>query len=52
MLSISQTFVTDKGLKELAVLTNLTFLNLESAKVSDEGVAEIRKSLPKCEVRY
>jgi Leucine-rich repeat (LRR) protein len=43
--------VTDADLKELAHLKNLTTLNLSFTKVTDAGVRELQKALPKCSIR-
>jgi hypothetical protein len=43
--------VTDEGLKELAPLKNLTILDLLGTAVTDAGVKELQKALPKCEIR-
>jgi hypothetical protein len=49
-LDLVSTRVTDGGLKELAPLKNLTTLKLRETKVTDVGVAELRKALPNCKV--
>jgi hypothetical protein len=47
-LGISGTLVTDAGLKELVALEgSLQCLSLGSAKVTAEGIAQLRKALPK-----
>jgi hypothetical protein len=40
--------VTDAGLKHLTTLKNLTELWLQETKVTEAGVQELRKALPKC----
>jgi Leucine Rich repeat len=47
-LNLSGTQVTDAGLRVLAGLSKFTVLDLQNTKVTDEGVAELRKSLPHC----
>jgi hypothetical protein len=48
---LSATQVTDAGLKELAALKNLAKLDLSAAnKVTDKGVKELQKALPKCKI--
>jgi internalin A len=42
--------VTDAGLKDLKELKNLTTLYLINTKVTDAGVAELQKTLPKCKI--
>ena len=50
-LGLVQTKVTDAGLKELAGLKSLQTLRLiATARVTDAGVAELQKALPKCKV--
>ena len=46
---------TDGGLKAIATLKNLTSLKIATipsyrAKVSDAGIAELQKALPKCKI--
>ena len=48
VLDVSNTEVTDAGLKELYKLENLTWLNLGKTKVTAQGLAELRTALPKC----
>jgi hypothetical protein len=43
--------MSDAGLRELASLKELTFLNLMSTKVTDAGVSELKKFLPKCQIQ-
>jgi hypothetical protein len=43
--------VTDNGLKELAGLKELKYLDLRRCQgVTDAGVAELKKALPDCEI--
>ena len=49
-VQLSNTYVTDAGLKELAPLKNLTWLSLGGTKVTDEGLKELRDALPKCKI--
>ena len=51
-LSLSETKITDEGLKEVAKLKNLGVLYLRSTKITDEGAAELQKALPKCEILH
>lgn len=50
ILDLSETDVTDEGLKQLMGLNKLKKLRLSNTKVSDEVVAELEKSLPDCEI--
>ncbi len=45
---LADTKVTDKGLKHLFGLTNLTFVTLKGTKISDSGMNELKRALPKC----
>ncbi len=47
-LDLCNSAVTDAGLKELANLQRLTKLILNSTKMIDGRVAELKKPLPKC----
>jgi hypothetical protein len=38
-------------LNELTGLKGLTYLGLEGTKVTDAGIARLRKALPECEIR-
>ena len=42
--------ITDAGLVHLKGLTGLQTLNLAGTKVTDAGVAELKKALPNCEI--
>src|SRR5439155_954434 len=44
--------VTDAGLKELSGLKNLAALHLRGTRLTDAGVAWLRKALPACEIRH
>ena len=49
---LSNTKVTDAGLKELAALKSLTQLDLGNTPVTDAGIKELQQALPKCETRW
>jgi hypothetical protein len=49
-LNLSETQVTDAGLKELTGLKGLQLLSLPT-RVTDAGLQELRKALPACEFR-
>jgi hypothetical protein len=51
LVLLSSTGVTDKGLKELAGLQSLQTLEIYLGEVTDAGVAELQKSLPKLKVK-
>jgi internalin A len=52
VLQLGDTKVTDAGLKELATLKDLKLVDLIlTASVTDTGVAELQKALPKCKIR-
>jgi hypothetical protein len=50
MLYLNMTQVSDKGLQELAGLNHLRFLAVGGSQVTDSGVAEFQKALPRCTV--
>ena len=39
------------GLKEAAKLKNLYWLSLGDTKITDAGVAELKKALPNCDIK-
>jgi len=45
---LNETQITDAGLKELAKLQKLGYLDLYNTKVTKAGVAELKKALPDC----
>jgi hypothetical protein len=51
-LSLSNSQVTNDGLRELAGLKNLAALDLRGTRVTDAGVAWVRQALPACEIRH
>ena len=44
--------ITDAGLKEVAKTKNIESLHLVKTKVTSEGVAQLQKELPDCEIRH
>jgi internalin A len=50
-LILSGTAVTDAGLKELKALKALSNLDLTGTKVTDAGITDIQKALPRCKVK-
>jgi RNA polymerase sigma factor (sigma-70 family) len=49
-LGLSGTNVTDVGVADLKKLKNLVRLNLEDTKVTQAGIAELKISLPNCQI--
>jgi internalin A len=49
-LTLSQTGVTDAGLKHLKELTELQTLSLWKTKVTDAGAKDLLKALPNCKI--
>lgn len=49
-LSLAGAPITDAGLKELAALNNLSAVHVFGTKVTNEGIADLKKTLPKCQV--
>lgn len=39
--------MTDEGLQELAGCAGLELINMRQSKITDAGVAELKKTLPK-----
>jgi hypothetical protein len=50
-LDLSDTQVTDAGLKELKELKNLRSLDLFNTRVTDAGAAVLQNALPKLKIR-
>ena len=50
VLDVSDSLVSDTGLKTIGELRNLKRLNLRDTGVTSDGVAELRKALPDCEI--
>ena len=42
--------ITDRGIKELAALKELKTLSLSRTGVTNKGVAELQKAIPKCRI--
>jgi len=49
-LALNGTDITDASLKEVAKLQQLTDLDLYDTRVTQAGVAELQKALPKCDI--
>ena len=47
---LDQSPVTDAGLTHLKGLKALTYLGLNRTQITDAGVAELQKALPKCKI--
>jgi internalin A len=52
LINLSGTPATDEWLKDLMLLTNVQLIDLRNTNVTAGGVAELRKALPKCEIRH
>ena len=50
VLELQGTRITDAGLQHLAGVPSLKKLLLGRTKVSAQGVAELRRALPNCEI--
>lgn len=50
MLGLSGTAISDADLFHLKTLSNLEYLALDSTQVTGEGVEELKKALPDCEI--
>jgi Leucine-rich repeat (LRR) protein len=50
VLSLNHTDISDTGLHYLAGFTKLSHVMLNDCKVSAEGIRELRKSLPNCQI--
>jgi hypothetical protein len=52
-LSLNDTAITDEGLRHLESMSNLQYLLLHRCpNITDEGVARLRKVLPKCQIYH
>jgi hypothetical protein len=49
---LSETQVSDAGIKHLAGLNKLDSLDLRGTRATAAGVAELQKALPKCKVDW
>ena len=49
-LDLSNTQITDAGLKEVAKMKQLIVLILDDTTVTKAGVAQLQKALPKCKI--
>jgi hypothetical protein len=50
LLAANDSELTDEGLKHLAALRNLGRLDVERCRVTREGIAELRRALPKTDI--
>jgi hypothetical protein len=50
-LSLANSGATDASLKSLQDLVNLRELDLSGTKVSEQGAATLRKSIPRCDIK-
>lgn len=44
--------VSDTGLKHLKQLTNLESILIQGTQVTEDGIADLKKALPDCEIRW
>ena len=51
-VNLMNTEITDAGLVHLAGLTKLELFDLAETKITDAGVAELKKSLPNCRISH
>jgi Leucine-rich repeat (LRR) protein len=51
-LELSDTPITDAGLKHLAKLSNLETLHLTGTSVTEAGVQRLQSQLPRCKVTW
>lgn len=49
-LNLCNTVITDRGLEKLTMLPELSYVDLRGTAVTESGVAEFRRRLPRCEV--
>jgi hypothetical protein len=48
---LAHTQITDAGIKKVAKIQNLTWLDLRGhTNITDAGVAELKKALPGCRI--
>lgn len=52
LLQLSESAVTDEGLRHLVELQNLRDLYLWKTAVTPEGVAELQRALPQCAIEF
>ena len=52
VLGLSDTQITDAGLRHLTSLCRLRHLNIGNTDVTPAGVAELQRSLPNCEIDF
>ncbi len=50
ILNVSDSLVSDAGLKTIAELKRLKKLNVSASAVTEDGVIELKKALPDCEI--
>jgi hypothetical protein len=49
---LCDTQIGDAGLEHLKALNNLRFVRLNHTKISDVGLAELKKALPNCRISW
>ena len=51
-LNLAATRVTDASLDKLPRLKNLTYLSLVGTRTSEEGIADLQRKMPRCEIEW
>jgi hypothetical protein len=51
-LRLAYSGISDAGLEHLTGLTSLSALDLRGTKVTEAGMIELRKALPKLDIEY
>lgn len=51
-IGLSRTAVTDDAIESLSQIESLRLINLQNTNVSEAAIEQLKKSLPKCEIKY
>ena len=49
-MSLRDPKITDEAVEHLAKISSLKRLDITGTKITDEGLAQLRDALPKCEI--